>query len=129
MRKNIEDYRSGGWVAKRLMTCKITTPNSDYYVASIYHPPDPVYDASELLDLLSHPFDQILFKDPDHKIIIARNINQLKIREFILQHALKQMVRACTREERMLDVLLTNYPFLWNEGRVHKGQVDRKSVV
>ena len=30
--------------------CKIITPNSEYYEASIYHPPDPIYDAAELLD-------------------------------------------------------------------------------
>ena len=140
VRKDRADYRSGGGVAVicrndwRIETlndiksfdyefvwCKITTPNSDYYVASIYHPPDPVYDASELLDLLSHTCDQILLNDPNAKIIIAGDINQLKIKEFIQQHALKQMVRVCIRGERILDVFLTNYLFLWNEGRVHKG--------
>ena len=30
--------------------CQITTPNSEYYVASICHPPDPVYDPVDLLE-------------------------------------------------------------------------------
>ena len=147
MRKDRADYRYGVGIAIicindwRIETlnkinsfkfesvwCKITTPNSDYYVASIY-PPDPVYDACELLDFLSHTCDQILLNDPNAKIIIAGDINQLKITEFIQQHALKQMVRVCTRGERILDVFLTNYPFLWNEGRVHKGLVRSDHLV
>ena len=123
MRKDRADYRYGVGIAIicindwRIETlnkinsfkfesvwCKITTPNSDYYVASIYHPPDPVYNASELLNALSHSCDQILLNDLDTKIIIAGDINQLKVREFMLQHALKQMAKVYTRGERILDV-------------------------
>ena len=126
VRKDRANYRSGGEVAVicrndwriemlnninsfdyEFVWCKIRTPNSDYYVASIYHPTDPVYDASELLDFLSHTCDQILLNDPNAKIIIAGDINQLKIREFIQQHALKQMVRVCTRGERIQDVFFS----------------------
>ena len=42
---------------------------------------------------------------------------------------LKQMVRVCTRGGRILDVFLTNYPFLWNEGRVNKGLAQSDHLV
>ena len=61
--------------------CKISTTNSEYYVASVYHPPDPIYDTCELLDFMSNSCDQILHDDPDAKIIIAGDINQLNIGE------------------------------------------------
>ena len=50
------------WKAKNLnfsqnnlecLWCKIQTVNIIYYVAVVYHPPDPVYPESELLDHLS----------------------------------------------------------------------------
>ena len=31
--------------------CKMTTLNSEFYIASVYHPPDPIYNANELLNL------------------------------------------------------------------------------
>ena len=31
--------------------CKMTTLNSEFYIASVYHPPDPIYNANEVLNL------------------------------------------------------------------------------
>ncbi|EDO39180.1 predicted protein [Nematostella vectensis] len=73
--------------------CIITTPNSEFYAASIYHLPNPVYDAAGLLDFMSDTWDQILLENPNAKIIIAGDINQLNISEFTRQHALHQMVK------------------------------------
>ena len=56
--------------------CKIQTTNSKYYMASIYHPPDPeVYKATDLIDFLSDSCDQILHDEPDAKIVIAGDVN------------------------------------------------------
>ena len=50
--------------------CKITTPNSGYYDASIYYPFDPIYEPAELLKFSSDTCDQILHYDPNAKIVI-----------------------------------------------------------
>lgn len=72
---------------------KISTPNSEYQVASVYQPPDHTYEAFELLDVLSDCCDQILHDDPSNvKIIIAGDINQLNIEEFVQQYSMQQMV-------------------------------------
>ena len=44
--------------------CKISTPNSEYYVTGIYHLPDPAYDPVDLLEYISGTCDQILADDP-----------------------------------------------------------------
>ncbi|EDO43665.1 predicted protein, partial [Nematostella vectensis] len=102
---------------------------SEFYAASVYHPPNPVYDAAELLDFMSDTCDQILLENPNAKIIIAGDINQLNISEFTRQPALHQMVKVPTRGERILDVFLTNYPFLWKHGSVNKGLVRSDHLV
>ena len=33
--------------------CKITTHNSEYYVACVYHLPDPINNANDLLEFIS----------------------------------------------------------------------------
>ena len=69
VRKDRADLRAGGGIAvicrndwkiksvkvtesfeSESVWCKIITLNSEYYVSSIYHPPDPIIDAAELLD-------------------------------------------------------------------------------
>ena len=111
--------------------CKITTPNSEYHVSCVYHPPDPIYEATDLLNFMSDFCDQTLLNDPNAKIIIAGDINQLNIQDLMSQHALQQMVKASTRGQRTLDVFITNCPFLWKSAKVHKGLVrsDHLAVV
>ena len=70
VRKDRDALRSGGgaaiiyrndWECKLLnfqnnlkcIWCEIKTVNSKYYVASLYHPPNPMYQESELLNHLS----------------------------------------------------------------------------
>ncbi|EDO29727.1 predicted protein [Nematostella vectensis] len=109
--------------------CKITTPNSVYYVASVYHPSDPIYEPKDLLDFLSDTCDEVLLADPDAKIAIAGDINQLDIKSLMQQHVLHQKVNVPTRGDKLLDVFLTNYPLLWKSGRVHKGLVRSDHLV
>ena len=54
--------------------CKITTPKSEYHVASSYLPPDPVYDRVDLLEYMSDTCDQILADDLNAEMIIAGDI-------------------------------------------------------
>lgn len=45
-------------------------------------------------------------------------INQLDLRDLKQQHSLMQMVKVPTRGQHILDVFLTNSPFLWNKPTV-----------
>ncbi len=84
-----------------------------YYVAAIYNPPDPTYPEPDLLDHLSESCEQILLSDPGARIIIAGDINHLKITDFTRQHNLDQLVKKFTRGLKTLDVFLTNRPYIW----------------
>jgi hypothetical protein len=84
--------------------------NSSYCVSVVYHPPEPIYNESDLLDFLSEYCEKILLLQPNAKIIIAGDVNQLRVYDFCVQHNLGQVVRKPTRGARILDVFLTNIP-------------------
>ena len=109
--------------------CEIVTPNTKYYVASVYHPPDPTYPEIELLNHLSETVEQILHPEPNARITIAGDINQLKIKDLISQHNLEQLVKKPTRNHNILDVFLTNCPHLWEKSKVFKGLVRSDHLV
>ena len=79
----------------------ITTSNSKYYVAAVYHPPDPVYAGGEILDYLSDCCEQVLSSDPDARIVIAGDINQLDINTLMSQHNFQQLVKSFTRGHQL----------------------------
>ena len=140
VRKDRADGRRGGGVAIvcrndwkirpiisesnfECLWCEISTTNSKYYTASIYHPPDPLYDESALLEYLSESMEQILSELPTARIILAGDVNHLPIKDLSCQHNLQQLVNKPTRGERVLDVVLTNCPHLWRQPKVFKGLV------
>ena len=87
-----------------------------YYIATLYHPPDTNQQTS--LDLIDHLMDScelIQSTDPNAKIVIGGDINQLDIRPLLNQLCLKQMVKSPTRGQRILDVFITNAPHLWTK--------------
>ena len=148
VRKDRGDGRNGGgvaiicredWKCKSLnfqnnlecIWCEIETANSKYYVASVYHPPDPTYQESELLNHLSESIEQILQWESNARIIIGGDVNQLKVKDIISQHNMEQMVRKPTRGQKVLDIFLTNCPHLWNHPRVFDSLVksDHLAVV
>ena len=59
--------------------------------------------------------------DPNATFIIAGDVNQLDLIDFMSHHALRQMVKISTRGHSILDVFLTNYPLLWQQAKVFKG--------
>ena len=62
---------------------------------------------------MSESCEQILLTDPGARIIIAGDINHLKITDFTKQHNLDQLVTKFTRGLKTLDVFLTNRPYIW----------------
>ena len=83
--------------------CDIKTINTKYHVASLYHPPNPMYHETNHLE-------QILSLESNARIIVARNVNQLKIKDIPCQHNMEQMARKRTRGQKVFDIFLTNCP-------------------
>ena len=103
--------------------CEIQKYNAKYFVAILYHPPNPNYPECELLEYLSNKCEEILFLDSSARIIIAGDINQLPVNDFCTQHNLQQLVSNSTRGQRILDMFITNFPYLWKPPSVFKGLV------
>ena len=148
LRKDRGNQRTGGgvalicrndWKIKRLefesdfecLWSEVFTTNCKYFIASLYHPPDPVYAESDLLAHLTETCELILAGEPNARIIISGDINHLNIRDLISQHNLKQLVTKSTRGDKILDVFLTNSPHLWKTPVVFKSLVrsDHLSVM
>ena len=102
------------------LSSEVFTMNSKYFIASLYHPPDPVYADSDLLAHLTETCELIFAGDSNARIIIAGDINHLNIRDLISQHDLKQLVTKSTRGDKILDVFLTNSSHLWKTPVVFK---------
>ena len=79
--------------------CEIQVKNNNkYYVAAIYNPPNPAYLEPDLLDYLSECCERNIpeglnVSDPAARIIIAGDVNHLRISEFSRVHDLKQLVK------------------------------------
>ena len=127
LRKNRTNLRGGGvaivcrndWEMEPLpnlindfecLWAKITTPNSMFYVATIYYPPDHTYNPDDLIEFLSDSCEQLLLTAPNIKIIIAGDINKLNISSLLKQQSLFQMLKTPTRGDNILDVFITNIP-------------------
>ena len=148
LRKDRGNQRIGGgvaiicrddWKIKRLelendfecLWSEVFTTSSKYFIASLYHPPYPVYADSDLLAHLTEACELIFASEPNARIIIAGDINHLNIRDLISQHNLKQLVTKSTRDDKILDVFLTNSSHLWKTPVVFKSLVrsDHLSVM
>ena len=69
-------------------------------MSAIYHPPDPVYEESDLFYSLSEKCEEIQSVDPNAKIIISGDTNGLNIGNLMSQSALTQMVKSPIRGDR-----------------------------
>ena len=141
LRKDRTDRSGGGvaivcrsdWLLERLdsvfynafecLWAKITTPNSSFYVAAVYHPPDPPYCPDDLLEHLTNSCDHLLTGNPNSNLIICGDLNQLDYNDFLTQLNLFQMVNTPTRKNKILDVLITNVPHFWRKVSVTQGLV------
>ena len=102
---------------------RVSTTNSVYYVCVVYHPDESLYDQEELLNFLTAPCEHSITVDPNCKIIIAGDVNQLKYKDLLLHASLSQMVKKPTRGENILDVFMTNTPYLWEKVKVFESAI------
>ena len=112
----------GDWKIERLdgplssdfecLWLRVSTPNSVYYACVVYHPDESLYDQEDLLDFLTTSCEHLMSADPNCKIIIAGDVNQLKYKDLLVHASLSQMVKKPIRGENILDVFITNTPYL-----------------
>ena len=102
---------------------KIITQNSEYFVATIYHPPDYEYNELDLIEFLIDSYEQLMLSKPDSKIILAGDVNNLNIRSVLNQLSFTQLVNVPTRGQKILDVFITNAPNYWKHVKVVKSLV------
>ena len=72
---------------------RVSTPNSVYYACVVYHPDESLYDQEDLLDFLATSCEHLMTVDPNCKIIIAGDVNQLKYKDLPVHASLSQMVK------------------------------------
>ena len=102
---------------------RVLTPNSVYYACVVYHPDESLYDHEDLLDFLTTSCEHLMSVNPNCKIIIAGDVNQLKYKDLLLHASLSQMVKKPTRGENILDVFITNTPYLWEKVKVFESAI------
>ena len=113
---------------------KIASRDCDYaslsdYIEELIAFLNMIYLNVVYLNHLSETVEQILHPESNARIIIAGDINQLKIKDLISQHNLEQLVKKPTRNHKIVDVFLTNYPHLWEKSKVFKGLVRSDHLV
>ena len=124
----------GDWKIERLdgalssdfecLWLRISTPNSVYiYACVVYHPDESLYDQEDLLDFLTTSCEYLMTVDPNCKIIIAGDVNQLKYKDLLVHASVSQMVKKPTRGENILDVFITNTPYLWEKVKVFESAI------
>ena len=102
---------------------KVKTSNSEFFVATVYHPPNPEYNQYDLIDILIDFVEKLLSINQNSKIIIAGDVNQLDIKMLKNHLSLAQLVKSPTRGQRILDIFLTNVPHFWKKTNVEKSLV------
>ena len=101
------------------------------YAGVVYHPPDPVYNPDELIEYLFDGLETLLTNNPGCRVILAGDINQLKLNTLMHQFSLSQLVKKPTRGSNKLDVFLTNTPFEFGTVKCVDSLIntDHKSVI
>ena len=84
------------------MWARISTPNSAFHMYSIYHPPEPVYLADDLLEFLGDTCEQIRYIDLNITAVIDGDLNELRYKDLLTQSSLAQLVKELKRKKKFL---------------------------
>jgi len=69
----------------------------------LYHPPSPIYDTADLLDIIENTVLRIHQDYPDSHIILAGDLNTLSNSELVIRTGMTSIVNQPTRGNSMLD--------------------------
>ena len=104
------------------MWTQVKTSNSEFFVATAYHPPNPEYNQYDLIDILVDSVEKLLSINPNSKIIIAGDVNQLDIK-MLINHLSNLLNHLQEGEEYWMYIFLTNVPHFWKKTNVEKSLV------
>lgn len=86
-----------------LLWVKGVQGNDVFFIGALYHPPSPVYQASDLLNQIEHSVFRIQQDFPDAHVILAGDLNTLSDSELIIRTGLTSIVDQSTRGNNKLD--------------------------
>ena len=100
------------------------------FVGSLYHPPKPVYQATDLLEYIEGCVEEICLDYPSAIIMIAGDFNQLPDQDLQERTGLLQIVHQPTRGSGCLDRIYVSHP-LYNSVSVVASVVksDHKAII
>ena len=87
----------------------------DYFVASVYHPPTFDYCETTFSEFPVNSCENFLAVSPNARLVIAGDVNKLGLKSLMQQRGLSQLVKTSTRNDRILDVFLTNTPNIFGK--------------
>ena len=92
----------------RLRPRRLPRELSQLIVAVVYYPPNSP-DGDKLIDHIQDTVDDLLTRYPEAGIAIVGDFNQLNIDPLIQDRTFKQVVTKPTRENAILDMIITNF--------------------
>ena len=93
-----------------LLWVKIHRQPENLYIGALYHPPQPIYPTTQLLDRLAHCTEAIMSDDPNGIVLLAGDFNMLPQLEVIENTGLHPLVKTPTRGRNVLDNLYVSRP-------------------
>ena len=98
-----------------------------FYAAAVYYPHNPIYCSENLIEFLENACESILSMNPNARLMITGDINQLNVEPLFQAFTLSQLVKSSTMGLRVLDIFATNVPF--DFGKIQCVKSDHKSVI
>jgi Endonuclease/Exonuclease/phosphatase family len=105
-----------------MLWIKVVRSSDVILVCALYHPPSPIYDTTDLLDLVENTVLQIHLEYPDSHIILTGDLNILSDRELIIRTGMTSIVNQPTRGDSMLDRIYVS-DAQYSSGKVVKSAV------
>ena len=104
----------------RVRPPRLPRPLSAIVFCALYNPPDRcVQQQDDLRDYLVSSIDTIRCKYPDCGIAILGDFNHLNINDLVICHNLKQVVTRPTRQNSILDYIITNLKSFYKTPDIH----------
>ena len=121
-----------GYMWQRVQPPRLPRPLSAIVFCALYNPPDRcVQQQDDLRDYLVSSIDTIRCKYPDCGIAILGDFNHLNINDLVICHNLKQVVTRPTRQNSILDCIITNLKSFYKTPDIHAplGSSDHNTIL
>ena len=93
-----------------LLWVELNDSSSKIYIGALYHPPQPIYDAKELLIHIERTIEELSTRHPEALIILGGDLNQLSESEITDRTGLVGIVHQPTRNKSCLDRVYVSAP-------------------